>query len=222
MTKIRLASDSDELAPTRLSLIERLRDLDDQGSWQEFFDTYWRLIYCAAVKGGLPDNEAEDVVQETIIGIARNMENFRYEPEVCSFKGWLMHVTRCRIIDHLRKRPSAKYSFVPLPNDTHTGEDEPKEPEALVLGSPSEQEFENLWDEEWKKNLVDAAMERVKRRVSPEQYQIFYLHSVKGMLARDIAKLFGASLAKVYVSRHRVARMIKNEARLLERKGLRQ
>jgi RNA polymerase sigma factor (sigma-70 family) len=222
MTTIRHASDSDELAPTRLSLIERLRDLDDQGSWQEFFDTYWKLIYCAAVKGGLPDNEAEDVVQEAIIGIARNMENFRYEPEVCSFKGWLMHVTRCRIIDHLRKRPSAKYSFVPLPNDEETEENDPTEPEALVLGSPSEREFEDLWDQEWKKNLVDAAMERVKRRISPEHYQIFYLHSVKGMLARDIAELFGASMAKVYVIRHRVARMIKSEARSLERKGLQQ
>jgi RNA polymerase sigma factor (sigma-70 family) len=221
MAKIRLASDSDELAPTRLSLIERLRDLDDQGSWQEFFDIYWKLIYCAAVKGGLPDNEAEDVVQETIIGIARNMENFRYEPEVCSFKGWLMHVTRCRIIDHLRKA-SGKYSFVPLPNDTKTEVDGPIEPDALVLGSPSEQEFEDLWDAEWKKNLVDAAMERVKRRISPEHYQIFYLHSIKGMLARDIAELFGASLAKVYVIRHRVARMIKREVRALEHKGLQQ
>jgi len=220
MAKSRLVSDADELAPTRLSLIERLRDLDDQGSWQEFFDTYWKLIYCAAVKGGLPDNEAEDVVQETIIGIARNMENFRYQPEVCSFKGLLMHVTRCRIIDHLRKTPSGKYSFVPLPNETKTEEDAESEPQELVLGSASERDFEDLWDEEWKKNLVDAAMERVKRKVTPEHYQIFYLHSVKGMLGRDIAELFGASLAKVYVIRHRVARMIKQEVRTLENKGL--
>jgi RNA polymerase sigma-70 factor (ECF subfamily) len=219
MAKSRLISDADELAPTRLSLIERLRDLDDQGSWQEFFDTYWKLIYCAAIKGGLPDDEAEDVVQETIIGIARNMENFRYEPEVCSFKGWLMHVTRCRIIDHLRKNPAAKYSFVPIETDTKTGEKLEAGPQPVQPGCASEQEFENLWDEEWKKNLVDAAMERVKRKVTPEHYQIFYLHSVKGMLGRDIAELFGASLAKVYVIRHRVARLIKQEVRSLEQKG---
>jgi hypothetical protein len=26
-----------------------LRDLDDQTSWREFFDTYWKLIYGAAL-----------------------------------------------------------------------------------------------------------------------------------------------------------------------------
>lgn len=215
MAKIHVVPEAGELAPTRLSLIERLRNLDDQGSWQEFFDTYWRLIYCAAVKGGLSDAEAEDVVQETIIGIARNMENFRYEPEICSFKGWLMRVTRCRIIDHLRKAPARKHTFIPLPSDTRTGEGS-----LIMLGSAADRAFEDLWDEEWQKNLVDAAMERVKRKVAPEHYQIFYLHSVKGMSARDIGELLGASVAKVYVVRHRVARVIKNEVRALEAKAL--
>jgi DNA-directed RNA polymerase specialized sigma24 family protein len=63
-------------------------------------------------------------------------------------------------------------------------------------------------------------MERIKRKVAPEHYQIFYLHSVKGMSARDVGELLGASVAKVYVVRHRVSRMIKNEVRALERKGL--
>src|SRR6185503_1462651 len=82
------SSAESELAPTRRSLLERLRDLDDQDSWQEFFDTYWKLIYCAAIKGGLSDSEAEEVVQETVLGVAHKMETFRYEPEACSFKGW--------------------------------------------------------------------------------------------------------------------------------------
>ena len=70
-------SDSpDELVPTRRSLIERLRDLDDQPSWREFFDTYWKLIYAAAIQAGLSAQEAEDVVQETVIGVARKMPDF--------------------------------------------------------------------------------------------------------------------------------------------------
>jgi RNA polymerase sigma-70 factor (ECF subfamily) len=207
-------SDSSELAPTRLSLLERLRDLDDHSSWQEFFDTYWRLIYCAAIKAGLCDADAEDVVQQTIIGIARNMENFRYQPEVCSFKGWLMHVTRSRIVDHLRRTRSPKYSFVPLPSDTRTGEEG-----QVACDATSEKVFEGLWDEEWRKNLLEAAMERLKHKVAPEHYQIFYLHSVKGMSARDVGELLGASIPKVYVVRHRVARLIKREIRMLERKG---
>lgn len=94
----------DELLPTRRSLIERLRDLDDQPSWREFFNTYWKVIYGAAIRAGLSDPEAEDVVQETVIGVARKMPDFAYDPNQCTFKGWLMHVTRCRIVDRFRRR----------------------------------------------------------------------------------------------------------------------
>ena len=216
MAKSHFVSDPGELAPTRISLLERLRDLDDQSSWQEFFDTYWRLIYCAAVKAGLSDADAEDVVQETIIGISRNMENFRYEPEVCSFKGWLMHVTRNRIVDHLRRTGARKNSFVPLEGGTKTDEIE-----NISFEAASQKVFEGLWDEEWRKNLIEAAMDRIKQRVAPEHYQIFYLSSVKEMPVRDVGELLGVSLPKVYVVRHRVARLIKQEVRMLERRGFR-
>ena len=59
-------------------------------------------------------------------------------------------------------------------------------------------------------------MERVRRSANPEHYQIFHLHAVKGLGVRDVAKLTGASLAKVYVSYHRIAKLVKAEVRRLE------
>lgn len=202
----------DEWLPTRHSLIERLRNLDDQASWRDFFDTYWKLIYGAAIRAGLTDQAAEDVVQETVIGVARKMESFRYDPAVCSFKGWLMHVTRCRIADQFRRR---RPQNVPLAS---SGADTTTEP-ALNVRDPSADVLEDIWDEEWQKNLVDVAMERVRRGANPEHYQIFHLHAVKGLGVRDVAKLTGASLAKVYVSYHRIAKLVKAEVRRLEQTG---
>jgi RNA polymerase sigma factor (sigma-70 family) len=199
----------DELLPTRRSLIERLRDLDDQASWREFFDMYWKLLYGAAIRAGLSDQEAEDVVQETVIGVARKMETFRYDPAVCSFKGWLMHVTRCRIADQFRRR---RPQNVPLAAPRAETTTEP----SLNVRDPAADVLEDIWDEEWQKNLVDVAMERVRRCANPEHYQIFHLHAVKGLGVRDVAKLTGASLAKVYVSYHRIAKLVKAEVRRLE------
>ena len=51
-----------DLVPTRYSLLSRLQDWDDQQSWREFFDNYWRLIYSFALKSGLSETEAQDVV----------------------------------------------------------------------------------------------------------------------------------------------------------------
>ena len=89
---------------TRRSLVERLADWGDQLRWQEFFDTYWKLIHSAARKSGLTDAEAQEVVQETVITVAKNIDKLKYDPAIGSFKGWLLQITRWRIADQFRKR----------------------------------------------------------------------------------------------------------------------
>jgi len=42
-----------------------------------FFDTYWRLIYCVATRSGLTETEAQDVVQETVICVAKDIQKFK-------------------------------------------------------------------------------------------------------------------------------------------------
>ena len=87
---------------------------------------------------------------------------------------------------------------------------------ALNLPDPAADVLEGVWNEEWQKNIVDVAMERVRRTANPEHYQIFHLHAVKGLGVRDVAKLTGASLPKVYVTYHRIAKLVKAEVRRLE------
>src|ERR1051325_4714561 len=95
---------ADPLIPTRDSLLSRLKDWQDDASWRDFFNTYWRLIYGVARKAGLSDQEAEEVVQETLITVARRIPEFAYDRNTCTFKTWLMNLTRWRIIDQVRKR----------------------------------------------------------------------------------------------------------------------
>lgn len=86
-----------ELIPTRRSLLNRLKDWGDQAGWQEFFDTYWRLVYKVALKAGLTETEAQEVVQETLLEVAKKMPGFNYDPAAGSFKSWLLHTTRWKI-----------------------------------------------------------------------------------------------------------------------------
>jgi len=52
---------NDEFIPTRRSLLSRLKNWKDQASWQEFFDTYAKLIHSVAIKAGLSDAEAQEM-----------------------------------------------------------------------------------------------------------------------------------------------------------------
>ena len=202
----------DELIPTRATLIQRLKNWQDQSSWQDFFDTYWKLIYGVATKGGLTEAEAQDVVQETMISVAKHMPTFEYDPSLGSFKTWLLNMTRWRITDQLRKRGPFAASQA-ASEDTTTGT---RTVEKVV--DPASQNLDALWDAEWEKNLLDAAMAKVKRRLDPHKYQVFDLYVNKRWTPEKVAATLGISVDQVYLAKHRTTEMIKEEVKRLEGK----
>src|SRR5438477_9807784 len=205
-----MARNSENLLPTRRSLLNRLKNWDDQESWKDFFDTYWKLIYGVAVRAGLTDVEAQEVVQETVIAVAKKMQEFKYDPQVGSFKGWLLHTTQWRISDQLRKRRGERGPVVPC-SDTET-----KTATADRIADPAGFNLEAIWEEEWKTNVFNAAIERVKRRVNARQYQIFDLYVIKEWTVQKVASTLGVNAGRVYLAKHRISALVKREIKNLE------
>jgi len=197
---------SDELIPTRKSLIDRLANGQDQASWQEFFDTYWKFIYGIARKSQLADAEAQDVVQDTLVTVAKLMPNFKYDPAVGEFKGWLATITRSRIVDQVRKRGK----HVPLQpiDDNSTNSND--------VVDKATQQFDKLWDAEWNQNVLEVAKARVRRRVDPQQYQLFDYYVTKDWPAQKVADHFGVHVDHVYMAKHRVSEKICEEIKKIE------
>ena len=205
-----MAHHSDELIPTRASLLHRLKDWQDQSSWQEFFDIYWKLIYGVARKAGLTDAESQDVVQVTMASVAKHMPNFQYDPAIGSFKSWLLIKTRWCIIDQLRKGgPFAEHRHIPS-RSTGTGTVE-------KVIDPAGQALEVIWEAEWEDNLVNAALARVKRHLDPQKYQIFDFYVNKDWPAEKVAGRFNVSVDQVYLIKHRLTESIRAEVRRLEK-----
>jgi RNA polymerase sigma factor (sigma-70 family) len=202
--------DEGDLIPTRATLIQRLKSWQDQTSWQDFFDTYWRLIYNVARKGGLTASEAEDVVQETMISVAKHMPTFRYDPGIGSFKTWLLNVTRWRITDQIRKRKSSATHLSPSGYSTAGS----RRPEEVI--DPASSDLDAFWNAEWENNLLEAAVAKVKRQLDPQKYQIFDLCVNKGWKAGKVAGAYGLPVDQVYLIKHRVTELIKAEVRRLE------
>lgn len=191
-------------ARTRRSLIMRLGDWKDQKSWDEFYRTYWRLIYSVALKAGLREEEAWDVVQETVLTIAKQSVKGMYDPSRGSFKMWLWHITRWRINDQFRQRRKDTAASVLTADGTQ------REPLSDIPDTSGET-FTKIWDREWQNNVMKAAIERVKMRVSPQQFQIFDYNVLRGMSAGEVRKKLGVSVAQVYLAKHRVGSVLKKE-----------
>jgi RNA polymerase sigma factor (sigma-70 family) len=206
-----MARQPDELIPTRATLLHRLKDWQDQASWQEFFDTYWKLIYGVARKAGLTDAEAQDVVQETLVSVAKHMPNFNYDPAHGSFKAWLLNMTRWRLISQFRKRTPAAEPR-PTPDSSTTSPDPLQN-----IADPAGEALDAVWEAEWENNLLEAAISRVKRHVDPLKYQIFDLYVNKEWPPEKVAKSFGVSVDQVYVIKHRITESIRTEVKRLQK-----
>ena len=211
----------DELLPTRQSLLSRLRDWDDQESWREFFETYWRLIHGLAMKCGLTDSEAQDVVQETMLSVAKQMPGFKYDPALGSFKGWLLQITRRRIADQMRKRrPLRGQASAHPPNVPRVPAQEPhledRTDTVERIPDPAGPAVERLWDEEWQRNLIRSAIERVKRRVTAKQFQMFDLYVTQEWPMDLVTSTLGVNAARVYMAKMRVGRLLRREVKAIE------
>lgn len=199
----------DELIQTRVTLLHRLKDWRDQSSWQEFFDIYWKLIYGVARQAGLTEPEAQDVVQETLASVARHMPAFKYDPANGSFKTWLLNMTRWRIVDQVRKRsPAARHQ----PDSDETSQTATLE----KIADPNSTDLNSVWDADWKKNLLMAAIVRVKPRVDPQKFQMFDFCVNKEWPPEKVAQTFSVPVAQVYLAKHRITELLREEVRRLE------
>ncbi|MBM3882667.1 MAG: sigma-70 family RNA polymerase sigma factor [Verrucomicrobia bacterium] len=194
-----------EWISTRQSLLSRLRNWQDGASWEDFFGVYWKLIYNAAVKAGLTDAEAQDVVQETVISVCKQMPGATYDRSLGPFKAWLLQLTHWRIVDQLRRRP-------PYWGQPHSRSDET----ATVDRVPDPASLAELWEADWEQNLVDAAIERVKTRADTKQYQLFDLYVLKQWPIAKIKATLGVRAADVYFAKFYVAKRIQKEVRFLQ------
>ena len=182
---------------TRTTLVVGLKNLEDQRIWNRFFDSYWKLIYNAAIQAGLKDADAQEVVQETVISVTKNIKDFDYDRSKGSFKGWLMETTKWKIMDQflkIQKKNTRKCS----------GSSE------FLENLPNEfPEVETYWENNWQQELLQSALVKVKEQVKPIYYQVYDMLIRKEMKPKDVSKTLGIKTDQVYLAKHRVAEALK-------------
>ena len=195
------------LLETRSSLIQRLKATINGESWEEFFHTYWELIYNVARRAGLPEADAQDIVQETILKVHNSLDHFEYNRKRGTFKGWLRTVTRSRLNDFFKKqqrRPALNQPFEEAADELQNLED------------PEGPEIEKIWDEEWNRNLIQAALSRTKKLSSPKQFQIFKCHYIDEWTVRETCRTLGVNAAQVYMAKQRIGKIFREAVEKLK------
>jgi RNA polymerase sigma-70 factor (ECF subfamily) len=201
----------DETLRTSWTLVARLKHADGE-SWREFYEVYSRFIVGVAVKAGLREDEAEDVVQDTMAGVAADIHAFEASPDRGSFRPWLLTRVRWRIQDRFRKRLPAgpgRQSTLDATGTTSTLERLPDAREADLAG---------LCDAEWRARLREHALEQLQREVRAAHYQVFHLLVIEQKPVAEVARIVGVNRARLYLIKYRVSKTLAKIVARLEKK----
>lgn len=186
---------------TSSTLLRRLRENPtDPSAWNRFADRYSALIYRWCRHWGLQEADAEDVTQNVLVELLRQMRNFVYDP-AGSFRAWLRTVAYrgwCRFVEHRQRRKTS-------------GDDVDR----LSTAEAYEDLLQNLIRESERETL-EAAMGVVRLRVQPHTWEAFRMTALEGRSGNEVADALKMKIGAVFVARSKVQKMLREEIQRLD------
>jgi len=185
-------------------LLDRIQDLDDHEAWSDFYQFYWELIIGWAKMNGCSDAMAQDVFQETIINLIRNLPDFEYDREKGYFRSYLKTIVIRRVRDAFRRE--GKYITEGAGDDSNQGN-------SLLSNLADYQTPENnSMDDHWIQTVLSQALHRSYTKVDYLTYQSFCLHVLEEMSVDEVAHKIGVERERnIYEHKNRMLGIIKRE-----------
>ena len=190
---------------TRRTLIVRLQETIEGVSWNEFYEIYERMIYAICRKQGLSDADAKDVRQTAAIRIHERIRS--YDPERARFRSWIGMIVRYAVLDHFRGKQRRPQAQDPLGDGDS------------LADLPADDEFGQMWDQEWQEHLEQAARIKLLQKYSSRDCQIFDGFVKKGHKARELAELHGLTENNVNQVVNRTKKTFQEECERLRAEG---
>ncbi len=176
-------------------LLAGVQQMDPEG-WSRLVNTFGPIVYGWCRSSGVPESNAADLVQEIFTSVARGIGNFQREKPVGSFRSWLATITRNRVRDYFRRQ--AKYQQAQ--GGTEAWERLQQHADSLD-SSISADAIESP--------LVRRVVESVRAEFEPATWQAFWMTTVAGKQASEVAETVGISVASVYQAKSRILRRLR-------------
>jgi hypothetical protein len=188
----------EELIPARQHVLDRLWATGESAAWHVPFTAYWRLTYRMALRAGCPEAEAREVAVLTVLSLSRHRLDFDSERPKGFLKEWVKLTTQEAIASCWCRREA-------MESRTQS------EPEPWILAR-------TVWEEEWGRNVLELAVERVKGQVNPADFQIFDLHVLRKWPMARVRAALNMNIGRIYLVRYRLIAAVKREIRTLAKR----
>lgn len=192
------------MSETSASLLEDLREHADPRSWRRLMDIYWPLVYGWLRQRGLQHDDAEDLGQDVLHVLMRELPSFRYDRNRGSFRGWLRTITANRLRNFRRKDRARLVSLDGTDWSRLGGE----------LEDPASQ-LSLQWDQEHDRFVARRLLEAIECEFEPTTWQAFRRVAYDGDKPAVVANDLGVSINAVFIAKSRVLRRLRDKMREL-------
>ncbi len=199
-----ISMETDSAWHTRKTLLQKIRDRDDNLAWTDFVYYYRGFIYNIVRKMGLSHHDSLEVVQLVMLKSWKSLPDFEYDPAKGRFRGWLCRITGNTARNYIRDEKSR---FVPA-------DAEEIERLSAKLDRFTEPEIDKLSEEEWEKYLPELAWKNVQKDFE-KNVRICFEKTKDGIPIKEISNLLGITESSVYVYKKRVVDKLKVEIKRL-------
>jgi RNA polymerase sigma-70 factor (ECF subfamily) len=193
-----------ELPDTRMTLLLRIRDAQDQEAWRQFVELYAPVVYGYARKRGLQEADAQDVTQEVLRGVAGAVAGLDAVARQGSFRKWLFTLAHHKVFDFRRKQRQAGQGS----GDTGVQE--------ALQQHAAPDEHETIWDEEYDRRLFTWAAEQVRPQFEDRTWQAFWQTAIEGKAAQEVGQDLEMTVGAVYLAKSRVTARLREQIQTIE------
>jgi RNA polymerase sigma factor (sigma-70 family) len=189
------------MTQTPISLLERLRLRPDPESWQRLVDLYSPLLRDWLRRYAVSHADADDLVQEVLTILVRELPDFRHDLRRGAFRRWLRNILVNRLRTFWRSRRAALEGATGNEIDQLLGQ----------LEEPSN-ELARLWDLEHDRYVLGRLTELLKTEFEPTTWQAFRLVALEGQSHAEAAAGLGLSVNAIRIAKSRVLKRMRQEA----------
>jgi RNA polymerase sigma-70 factor (ECF subfamily) len=188
------------MSETSFSLLQRLRQNPDPGSWQRLVDLYTPLLRDWLRRAALQPQDADDLIQDVFSVLVKELPQFEYEPARGSFRGWLRTILANRLRGYYRARQT---------RPTAAGGSDFAQIAAQLEDPHSE--LSQLWNQEHDQHIWRRLLELIKHEFEATTWDAFQRVTVDGVKPAQAAKDLGISVNAVFIAKSRVMRRLRRE-----------
>ena len=187
---------------TRASLIVKIADAQNAQAWEEFARLYQPVVYRLARRRGFQHADAEELVQEVMLAVARAVEG--WDPDVARgrFRDWLHRIARNLMINFLTRRKHQVWG---------TGNTDAQR--MLEAECDADSAVTQMFEVEYRREAFRVAARRVQGVVKESTWQAFWLSTIDDLPAGEVARQLGMSVGSVYIARSRVMARLRRVVR---------